>query len=144
MKIELKSPYREDWDNGYLLTNREGRKIVCLYRYTKDKGEERSTTAYAKYIMCVHLGRYLEKGEEVDHINEDKTDDRIENLQLLSSTENKKKYSKTIPAHVPKHGTLTEYKSYHCRCELCVQYNRAHQREYMAKRRAAKRKSQPS
>lgn len=41
--------------------------------------------------MEQHLGRQLEDWETVDHINNDKTDDRIENLQILSLSENAKK-----------------------------------------------------
>ena len=44
--------------------------------------------------MSVHLGRILTKDETVDHINEDKMDDRIDNFQLMSALENKAKSQK--------------------------------------------------
>lgn len=37
--------------------------------------------------MEQHLGRFLKKGEVMHHINGDKQDDRLENLQVLSVSE---------------------------------------------------------
>jgi hypothetical protein len=44
--------------------------------------------------MEQHLGRELESWEHIDHINDDCTDDRIENLQILSQAENSRKSAK--------------------------------------------------
>jgi hypothetical protein len=41
--------------------------------------------------MEQHLGRKLLPDEHVDHINNDKTDDRIENYQILSPADNLRK-----------------------------------------------------
>ena len=40
-----------------------------------------------RYIMEQHLGRKLEVREHVHHINYDKTDNRIENLEVLDRTD---------------------------------------------------------
>lgn len=88
MIIELEEPFKSKWKRGYMMPSRENRMMVYLYNTPKD----RSTISYAKYIYGVHLGYEVPEGLEVDHINNDKTDDRLENLQLLTREQNKKKY----------------------------------------------------
>lgn len=84
-KIELKYPYSKDWESGYLVTNKENRKTIILYNGNNQK---RSSTQYARYKLAVKLGRYLTKDETVDHIDNDKTNDDISNLQILSRHDN--------------------------------------------------------
>ena len=66
--------------------------------YDKDK---KQVVPYARYLMEQHLGRKLNKDEEVHHKDHDKTNDVIENLEVANSTEHRKhhnplKYQDTI------------------------------------------------
>ena len=88
--MELEYPYNERWSVGYIVTNPENRKTLILYNSHKD----RSSTQYARYLMAVKLGRFLTDDETVDHIDGDKTNDSIDNLQLLSRAENIRKACK--------------------------------------------------
>lgn len=69
------------------------------------------TVLYARYKLEKHLGRKLTKYETVDHLDEDPTNDRLSNLQVLSLSENTKKSMRLNPerharmlklAHIPQ------------------------------------------
>lgn len=68
-------------------TRKDGRKHLCIVH---DDGRKQ-TKSYPRYLLEQHLGRELLPEETVDHINNDFTDDRLENLQLLSLAENARK-----------------------------------------------------
>jgi hypothetical protein len=70
-------------------TRKDGRKHVVHY-----DGHTRRTQSYPRYLMENYLGRVLNDWEHVDHINDDFTDDRIENLQILLQAENNRKSTK--------------------------------------------------
>lgn len=53
--------------------------------YVWIKTEDRGWIKQCRYIIEQYLGREIQKGEEVHHINEIRDDDRIENLMLFSS-----------------------------------------------------------
>lgn len=83
MLIELQEPFKSKWLKGYLIANNENRKMVNLV------GEScRTTITYARYLMSVHLGYEVPDGLEVDHEDDDKANDSIDNLQLLTKQEN--------------------------------------------------------
>lgn len=46
--------------------------------------------------MSIKEGRILEAHEQVDHVNGDKSDDRIENLEIVTEAENKARYLATL------------------------------------------------
>lgn len=48
-------------------------------------------TAYARYLLAVKIGRYLTEDEEADHIDNDGTNDSIDNIQILSVEEHRLK-----------------------------------------------------
>lgn len=103
-------------------TRKDGRKHVIHY-----DGVHRRTQSYPRYLMENYLGRALNGWEQVDHINNDHTDDRIENLQLLGQLANVRKSSKTtefmwftcpvctgrfdIPAKQFRNNQLRQYKA---------------------------------
>lgn len=69
-----------DWKRAYLRTSSDGRKRVDLV----NSASNRTTTSYARYLISVVNGRYLTEDEEVDHIDNDCTNDEISNLQILT------------------------------------------------------------
>lgn len=58
---------------------------------------KRGSMPYARYLMEQHLGRELTDEEEVDHIDNNGLNDKIENLQILTPIENFKKFQSTLP-----------------------------------------------
>lgn len=92
MKIEVSDYFKKDYRSAYLFVNNNGRNCVELVHNnsTKSKPIKRFIT-YAKYLWISEHKQEVPFGYEIDHINGDGKDDRIENLQLLTKAENIKK-----------------------------------------------------
>lgn len=69
---------------------KESNENVILFNTQFD----RSTVSYARYLMAVKLGRFLTDQEEVDHIDDNRTNDDINNLQILTPKQNREKREK--------------------------------------------------
>ena len=80
--------------------SKEGRWQANLVSIANIK--ERTTVSYARYLYSVSIGRELLKDEHVDHIDEDKSNDTLSNLQLLSPEENKRKSEAHRNLYYPK------------------------------------------
>lgn len=90
MKLEPEEPFKSKWKKAYLRTSKKDlRKRVDLYNSETD----RTTISYARYLKSVEVGYILGKDVEVDHIDKDKTNDVLSNLQILTVEEHKEKSS---------------------------------------------------
>ena len=68
---------------GPYKSNRDGRLRCSIIFPDKTK----KSMSYPKYLMEVHLDRYLEPNETVDHIDGDVLNNNIDNLQVLDRKE---------------------------------------------------------
>ena len=91
MKVELSEYFKQlGYVNGYLIKDKDGRMDIHL-TLGLGKNQSRKCISYAKYLWMSHNKMDVPDGYQVDHINNDKTDDRIENLQLLTRADNIRK-----------------------------------------------------
>lgn len=119
-KIELQYPYCDDFKAGYLNINKEPRRTVLLVRNDNTK----TSTSYARYLMSINLNRYLQENEHVDHIDNNKLNDSIENLQILSLEENNTKRNEFYNIKETVHKLI---------CPICnIIFERSSQKAYKA------------
>lgn len=83
-------PNSNTWKGGRHITKRG---------YIKIRKPEHPNNIYGycyehRLVMEEHIGRYLTEHEDIHHINENKSDNRLENLELLTSSEHSKLTSK--------------------------------------------------
>ncbi len=86
----------------YVQSKLDKPRIILIVRLTSGKTQTRS---YPRAIMELYLGRILNYPEEtVDHIDSNPMNNRIENLQILSRSENIKKQHREGLAFKPPKG----------------------------------------
>ncbi|MCF0149500.1 MAG: HNH endonuclease [Clostridium sp.] len=72
------------WKGGRKL-NKKGH--VLILKKGHPLADKNGYVLEHRYVMCEHLGRILTPKEIVHHKNHIKTDNRIENLEVMSNTE---------------------------------------------------------
>lgn len=77
-------PFTDYKAYGPYMDSTGGRNIIALRNHSRGH----TSVSFARFLLSVHLGRVLGPTEEVDHINGNRTDDRLENLQVVSSSQN--------------------------------------------------------
>lgn len=89
MILDLEEPFKSIWRKGYLqvLNNEGGRRYVVLF----NSDDDRTIISYARYLMSVKLGYVVPSHLEVDHRDDDCTNDDINNLQILTKAQNQAK-----------------------------------------------------
>lgn len=96
--MQAEKPFYPEWDIIVPYFNKtKGRNYVTLRRSITNPhyvtGELNQTgMTLARYKMSVALGRRLNNNEHVDHIDNNKTNDDISNLQILDPIQNQQKY----------------------------------------------------
>lgn len=85
-KITPVFPY-DNYKTGGIYVNPKGRKLISLYSSHIDK----LMREYARYLVEVKEQRLLGPDEEVDHVDNDCTNDDVDNLQILSNSDHRYK-----------------------------------------------------
>jgi hypothetical protein len=86
MVQEISEFYKEKgYKKVYININKEPRRVAILYKTRNEK----HTMSYAKYLYTSYYKIDISKEDHIDHINGDKMDDRIENLQVISGQYNR-------------------------------------------------------
>jgi len=74
---------------SYRQTERNPKNYIAIYKPNHPNSNQRGFILEHRFVMSEHLGRALYKDENVHHINGDRHDNRIENLELWSSAQPK-------------------------------------------------------
>jgi uncharacterized protein (DUF1330 family) len=106
------------WKGGKTI-NSQG---YCLIKDKEHKyADHQGYVREHRLVMEKHLGRYLLPTEDVHHINGDRTDNRIENLELVTNrSEHIKKYHSQSQNYFFKKGQKAFPHKEGCQCFRCM------------------------
>ena len=91
MRVDSELPFQD-----YVCYKVFHRKQQRWYVQLVHQSGKRTTITYAKFLMSISVGRILQRHEEVDHKDENKLNDVVSNLQILTKNENIEKHVKTL------------------------------------------------
>ena len=92
----------------------------------------RLTMTYARYLMSVHLNRYLESYEHVHHVDEDKTNDKLNNLEVKHEIPHGVDHNLEVKIHYPEVAVCHQCSSPFLLTSKQVKYRRANERKGLA------------
>lgn len=88
MIIEISEYYRnKGYIKAYVALNKEPRRVCTL----RNINGNMISMSYAKYLYTSYNKCDVDSKDNIDHINGNKLDDRIENLQIISGKYNRQK-----------------------------------------------------
>lgn len=100
-----------NWKGGRQLTSLG---YIEVYYPTHPYRTVRNTVREHRLVMEDYLGRYLSKEEEVHHKNGIKTDNRIDNLELLSKSDHTRKHMKGNKYSLGRHKDVSDRQCHYC------------------------------
>ena len=87
---QAEHPFEDYYISNISTSRNDGRKSIYL-SHKSNSDKNKYSILYSKYRMQVLTGRFLTKGEEVDHIDANPYNDSDDNLQILTKEEHIKK-----------------------------------------------------
>lgn len=95
--LEVYSFTREQWRPACVSVYKHGRKVVSWRVHGKPRTRNERCSSLARVLYAVSYGP-IPLGLEIDHINGDPTDDRLENLRAVTKSENISAYWSLVHA----------------------------------------------